>query len=398
MTCKLNEVIEFNPSEHLPRGTIAKKVAMEHLQPFTRGIFGYEVASFNGGSKFRNGDTLMARITPCLENGKTAQVNILDDDEIGFGSTEFIVMREKPGISDRDFIYYLTQSSIIRDKAIKSMVGSSGRQRVQQGVLNDIEYWVPPLPEQRAIAATLSCLDDKIELNNKINANLEAQAQAIFKSWFVDFEPFRDGEFIESELGQIPKGWALKSLYEFAEYINGAAFKKHEYSTSQKGLPIVKIAELKNGITASTQYCCVEKEDKYYIDNGDILFSWSGNPETSIDTFLWHEGKAILNQHTFRVLSEEGAYSFVYCLLRHSKPLFTRIASNKQTTGLGHVTVKDLKTNLFPCSTNVVKQFNQLANPIIQQIYFNLRQNLALAALRDTLLHKLMSGEIEVPI
>jgi type I restriction enzyme S subunit len=166
------DFIDFNPRENVPKGVMAKKVAMEQLQPFTRDIPAYEVAPFNGGSKFRNGDTLMARITPCLENGKTAQVSILDDGEVGFGSTEFIVLRAKSGVSDKDFIYYLAMSPILRDKAIKSMVGSSGRQRVQQSVMNDIEFLAPPLEEQIEIGHTLRVLDDKIANNTAINHHL----------------------------------------------------------------------------------------------------------------------------------------------------------------------------------------------------------------------------------
>ena len=170
------DFIDFNPHENLPKNTMAKKVAMERLQPFTCDISGFEIASFNGGSKFRNGDTLMARITPCLENGKTAQVTILDDGEVGFGSTEFIVLRAKPGISDKNFIYYLSISPLLRDRAIKSMVGSSGRQRVQQDVLDNTELYVPPLPEQVAIGRTLRALDDKIANNTRINHHLALPA------------------------------------------------------------------------------------------------------------------------------------------------------------------------------------------------------------------------------
>lgn len=169
---KAQEFIDFNPRESVPKGARVKKVAMERLQPFTRDISGFEVAPFNGGSKFRNGDTLMARITPCLENGKIAQVNILDHGEIGFGSTEFIVLRAKSGVSDKNFIYYLSMSPSFRDKAIKSMVGSSGRQRVQKGVLDNMEVCAPSLPEQAAIGRTLSALDDKIAINTKINHHL----------------------------------------------------------------------------------------------------------------------------------------------------------------------------------------------------------------------------------
>ena len=148
------DFIDFNPRESVSKGAMAKKVAMEQLQPFTRDIPAFEVAPFNGGSKFRNGDTLMARITPCLENGKTALVNILDNDEVGFGSTEFIVLRAKPGISDKDFVYYLATSPLMRDKAIKSMVGSSGRQRVQHSVMVEMEFLLPPIWEQIEIGCT----------------------------------------------------------------------------------------------------------------------------------------------------------------------------------------------------------------------------------------------------
>lgn len=176
---KLLDFIEFNPKETLKKGTIAKKVAMDKLEPYTRKITGYEMSAFSGGSKFRNGDTLMARITPCLENGKTAQVSILDEKEIGFGSTEFIVMREKEGISTNDFIYYLSFSPWIRDTAVKSMVGSSGRQRVQHDVLSNTKYDLPSLDEQKKIAKILSSIDDKIELNNKVNDNLQPQLYTV---------------------------------------------------------------------------------------------------------------------------------------------------------------------------------------------------------------------------
>ena len=214
---KLVDIIQFNPKESIKKGEIAKKVAMEKLEPFTRKISGFEEAKFTSGTKFRNGDTLLARITPCLENGKTAQVDILDKDEIGFGSTEYIVLREKLGITDNDFIYYLSISPEFRNVAIKAMNGSSGRQRVQKDVLENSEFLLPPLDEQKAIAKILSDLDEKIGVNNKINKKLEEMVQAIFKQWFVDFEfpnedgkPYKSsgGEMVESELGMIQIGRA----------------------------------------------------------------------------------------------------------------------------------------------------------------------------------------------
>jgi len=103
---------------------------------------------YSGGTKFRNGDTIMARITPCLENGKTAKVGILEEGEVAFGSTEYIVFRAKEGV-DEDFLYYLICSPLVRDPAIKSMVGSSGRQRVQTDVVQNLEIMLPPYEEQK---------------------------------------------------------------------------------------------------------------------------------------------------------------------------------------------------------------------------------------------------------
>ena len=166
------DVIEFNPSLRLPKGTLAPKIAMEKLLPFTKRVDGTTTESYAGGAKFCNGDTIMARITPCLENGKTAFVDVLQDGEVGFGSTEFIVLRARPGITDAQYVYYLSISSTFRQIAIKSMVGSSGRQRVQQSVLDDMILDLPPLKEQTEIGKCLAMLDERIALNNRLNDNL----------------------------------------------------------------------------------------------------------------------------------------------------------------------------------------------------------------------------------
>lgn len=171
---KLSDIADFNPRETIKKGTIAKKIPMDVLRSFYRDIPYYTEEKFSGGTKFRNGDTIMARITPCLENGKTAQVSILNDGEVGFGSTEYIVFRAKEGIADKDYLYYLVCSPEVREPAIKSMVGSSGRQRVQIDVVKNLEIDVPPLADQEKIGQFLKTFDDKIALNNRINKNLYA--------------------------------------------------------------------------------------------------------------------------------------------------------------------------------------------------------------------------------
>lgn len=374
---RISDVAEINPRESIKKGTLAKKIPMDILQPFTRDIPSFEYEVFKGGTKFRNKDTIMARITPCLENGKIAQVGCLDPGEVGFGSTEYIVFRAREE-TDPDFLYYLICSPFVREPSIKSMVGSSGRQRVQTNVVADLQIAVPGIEEQKRIGGLLKALDNKIQLNTKINKNLLNQSLAFFRHQFIDTE-------YPSE--QIP-------LYEFADYINGSAFKPNELGDI--GLPVIKIAELKSGITDTTKHYSGIKDEKYLVFNRDILFSWSGNPETSIDVFIWSDGNGILNQHTFNVKSKFGCQWFTYLLLKYYKPIFTKVASNKQTTGLGHITAGDLKRLRFPFNIKRITDFEDTISPFMELYYSHLLETHTLRKLRDTLLPNLMSGEIDV--
>jgi type I restriction enzyme S subunit len=239
------------------------------------------------------------------------------------------------------------------------------------------------------LVETLDALDDKIELNRRSNETLEALAQSIFKSLFVN-----------ASATNPPKGWDVRALYDCADFINGAAFRNEHFSAERQGLPVVKIGELKNGISAQTKFCEVEREPKYRIASGDILFSWSGSPDTSIDIFVWTGGDGWLNQHIFKIQFKRPVEKyFVYYLLRHLKPVFIEIARDKQTTGLGHVTGQDLKRlkTAFP-PDDVLQDFNQVAEPLFQKVYSNLRESRTLAELRDALLPKLLSGELRVPV
>lgn len=324
------------------------------------------------------GDIVFSRV------GSVDRCSYVDNKHLGWMfSGRCLRIRPRNVVYPLYLYYYFCMENtkqFIRNIAVGATMPS-----INTKLMEDLKVPLPTMEMQQKIASILSALDDKIELNNRINENLESQAQAIFKSWFVDFEPFG---------GVKPEEWTEKSVYDLAEYINGAAFKKNEYST--EGIPIIKIAELKNGITDSTQYCRIEKDEKYYFDNKAILFSWSGNPETSIDTFLWYRGKAILNQHTFRVVSKYNASAFTYFLLKYLKPKFTHIASNKQTTGLGHVTVSDLKRLQFSCSTDAIEEFEKMSKPLFDMIYNTYVESNRLSKLRDVLLPKLMNGEIDV--
>lgn len=382
--CKLFEIAEFNPSESIKRGQLAKKIAMEKLIPYCKQIPSFERCKYNGGTKFRNGDTIMARITPCLENGKISKVTILNDNEIGFGSTEYIVFRAIENLSNPDFLYYLITSSLVREPAIKSMVGSSGRQRVQIDVVKNIEIGIPPLETQQKIAKVLSAIDDKIELNNSINNNLEQQAQAIFKSWFIDFEPF---------CGTMPNDWSISTLSTIADYLNGLAMQKFRPNKNEKGIPVLKIKELRQGFCdVQSDLCSLNIKPEYLINDGDVIFSWSG----TLLLDFWCSGLCGLNQHLFKVSSEKYDKWFYYFWTKHHLDTFIAIAADKATT-MGHIKREDLdKSEVLIPDNKTYKRLNSILSPLINLIIKNRVENRQLTQLRDTLLPKLMSGEIDV--
>jgi len=253
----LADIAFINPRESIKKGQIAKKVAMEVLQPFTKKIPGYFLEEYKGGIKFRNGDVIVARITPSLENGKTAFVDILDEGEIGFGSTEFIVLREKENESDKHYLYYLAMSPEFRDIAILSMTGSSGRQRVQTDVVTNYLFEIPPLQEQKAIAAVLSSLDDKIDLLHRQNKTLEALAQALFRHWFVDGA---EGD------------WKIVTVGDFTQ-INTSTIRKDYDQSKIEYLDTGSITEGK--IEGFQQYALQDAPSraKRLVKHNDVIYS-----------------------------------------------------------------------------------------------------------------------------
>ncbi|WP_207721186.1 restriction endonuclease subunit S [Bittarella massiliensis (ex Durand et al. 2017)] len=396
-------MVTFNPKLSLPKGSFAKKVAMEHLSPHTKYVTKFELSSYTGGAKFMNGDTLLARITPCLENGKTSQVTLLNEGEIGFGSTEFIVLRAKDGIADKDFIYYLATSSQFRDYAIKSMVGSSGRQRVQQDVLENMYIDCPSIPEQKAIAAVLSALDDKIELNNRINKNLEAQAQAIFKSWFVDFEPFRDGEFVDSELGPIPKGWRVGQLSEIGTIVGGATPSKSKdeyYIESNRGIAWITPKDLSINKNKFISHGKIDITDLGYrnastklMPAGSVLFS----SRAPIGYMAIADNELCTNQGFKSIIPEKViGTSFVYYTLKFNLDTIQNLGSGSTFKEVSGSVMKSL--NVLIPDLHIVNKFDKVCKPLLSKQKSLEYQSQTLVAIRDTLLPKLMSGEIRVPL
>ena len=277
---------------------------------------------------------------------------------------------------------------------VKSFDTGGTRGNINAKTYGSMPIVLPSRPTQDRIVSILKSLDDKIEVNKKINENLEQQAQALFKSWFVDFEPFKNGEFVESELGMIPKGWRVGKLSEIADYVNGLAMQKFRPQNNEQGLPVLKIKELGQGsFDANTEQCSPSLiGEKYIIHDGDIIFSWSG----TLMVKIWCGGLCGLNQHLFVVVPKNYPKWFVYLWTLYHLDNFIRIAKDKAVT-MGHIKRGELDKALVAIpDKDEMEKCDALIAPIFKQIISNEIESRRLASLRDTLLPKLMSGELKV--
>lgn len=384
-TIRAADFIDFNPRLSLKKGDIATKVAMDKLKPFTKKIPETEKAEFNGGAKFCNGDTVMARITPCLENGKTAYVDMLDDGEIGFGSTEFIVMRAKTGISDPQFVYYTAINPVFRNVAVKSMVGSSGRQRVQQSVLEELELSVPDLDEQRRIGDFLAKIDEKIALNDRINDNLQQQAQAIYHERYESISPIA-----------LPSGWRIVTLGEVATISNKAfnPLKETERTLEHYSIPAFDEARFPI-FEPSTSI----KSNKFIIDASCFMIS-KLNPTTKRvwKPYCLTENAVCSTEFIVYKAKDKSITDFLFSVIDSSS--FSDFMCSHVTGSTGsrqRTTPSDtLSYELILPSEEELTEFQALVAPMYAQMRINAIENDKLKRLRDSLLPKLMSGEIDV--
>ncbi len=318
----------------------------------------------------------------------------------------------KPGISDSMFLYYLL---MYRKKDIESVASGTTFMEVSGSVLKKFTVLIPDIIEQKAIAAALSCLDDKIELNNRINKNLEEIAQAIFKCWFVDFEPFQDGEFEDSELGMIPKGWNVGTISELLSDTLSGDWGKDEPQGNYieevlciRGADIPEIALGKKG-KPPTRYILKKNLETKRLSEGQIIIEISGGSPTQSTgrTALITQGltsiidRPIICTNFCRALSMKKVHysTYVYSLLQYLYKRDILFSFENGTTG-----IKNLDTsNLFSSYAIVIPTDQEMLNykkvfdTIINAIYQNGAEAEKLVTIRDTLLPKLMSGEIRVP-
>lgn len=307
---------------------------------------------------------------------------------------------------DPKFLFY---SICKRDFA--SMNVGSAVPSMTVNILNDIQISYPKnIEDQRRIASILSSLDRKIELNNKINADLEEMAQAIFKNWFVDFEPFKDGKFVDSELGMIPEGWKVISLNEILDNVSGYSYKGSELQSSNIAMATIKNFERKGGFkTEGYKEIVISKKIKesQFVDMFDVLVAHTdltqnaeivGNPAIVLSKGGYE--KLIMSMDLTKVISKNDGVTngLLYCILSTSRFKEHALGYVNGTTVL-HMSKKAVPeyTCAFPSDINQIKDLCLTLDSIYKRMAVTYEENSRLSLLRDTLLPRLMSGELEVP-
>lgn len=342
-------------------------------------------------------------------------------------------------------VYFIEYMFRLLKAKIKAQANGSVQDNINLQTLERIHFPIPDLVTQKKIAQALGVFDDKIVQNNQINQTLEQMAQALFKSWFVDFEPVKakmavleaggsqedatraamtaisgkDADALaifereqpehyaelkataelfpsamqESELGEVPEGWSIKPLDGIATYQNGLALQKFRPENENDFLPVVKIAQLKKGFSDGEEKASPNIKPECIIDNGDVVFSWSG----SLMVDIWCGGKAALNQHLFKVSSTKYPKWLYYKYTAHHLIEFQRIAEAKAVT-MGHIKREHLSQAkcLIP-SSETVHAFTPFFEPVLNKVISNRLETRKLENIRDTLLPKLLSGEITLP-
>ena len=380
---RLDEIAEFNPRELLKKGSISKKISMDKLQPFCRDVPGFELEPYSGGTKFRNGDTIMARITPCLENGKTAKISVLETGEVGFGSTEYIVFRAKDGC-DPDFLYYLVTSPIVREPAIKSMVGSSGRQRVQTDVLQTLMVKVPDLETQQSISGILKSLDDKIAANRKINDNLVATVTAIYRRMFI-------------EGGRIYPTAPLKQLC--SKIGSGATPKGGKTAYQESGVSLVRSTNVFDYAFSYDDLAHISDEQADQLSNviveeNDVLFNITGVSVTRCCIVPADVLPARVNQHVM-ILRPKTAMPMSYYIMTtlcsaENKGKLMGIAQSGSTREA--INKQEMESFSIPVPpTKEVQDFEIKARGLYESVIRNTEEIMRLNVMQQLLLSQLSS-------
>ena len=386
-TIRFGDFAEVNPRVKLEKGKEYPYIEMADINPGNAFVFPQEERVYKGGgSRFQSGDILFARITPCLENGKIVQFRHTSNQQC-FGSTEFFVFRGKPNISDSTYILYLALSPIIRDPAVKSMSGASGRQRAALSSVEDISIPFLPLQTQHKIATILSTYDDLIENNTHRIKILEDMAQTLYQEWFVHyrFPGHENVQMVESELGPIPKGWEVKKFGEVSHNFDRLRkpLSGQVRSTMQGEYPYygaAKILDYINDYIFDGRYLLIGED-------GSVVTK-DGKPVLQLAT-----GKFWVNNHTHVVQGKSPISTNFLYLFMLNVPISSYI------TGAAQPKINQENLNRIPLispSETVLERFDQMIEPNFENIIALNMKNANLRQTRDFLLPKLISGEIDV--
>lgn len=318
-----------------------------------------------------------------------------------------IVVKDELAIDTR-YLHYLLCSPAYRHEVLASATGTTVKHTSPERIQR-FRFMRPPLSEQRAIAHILRTLDEKIELSRRMNETLEAMAWTLFKSWFVHFDPVRakaegrdpglpkpladlfPARFADSDVGEIPAGWEIKSLDQIARFVNGLALQKYP-PAGDESLPVIKIAQLRSGTTEAADRATTDLDPDYIVADGDILFSWSG----SLECVVWSGGPGALNQHLFKVTSAEYPRWLCYFGVHQHLDEFRHIAAGKATT-MGHIQrhhLSDAKVVVPP--KPIPGAMGEFVSPMFESLWKRDVESRTAGIVRDTLLPKLISGELRI--
>lgn len=354
----------------------------------------------------QDGDLLFARQSLVLSGAGKCSIFLRDDEPATFESH---VIRVRLNVAKAIPLYYYYFRSQEGRSGIQSIVEQgAGASGIRATDLAAIEVRCPPIAIQKAIANILGTLDDKIELNRRMNETLNAMALALFNSWFVDFDPVKaKGDSLDPRASQgfsdlfpesfddtgRPHGWTAKPLSEIAEFLNGLAMQKFPASEVTESLPVIKISELRGGVTSRTSRASRNIPSEYVVRDGDFLFSWSG----SLLAKFWTGGEGALNQHLFKVTSDRYPIWFCSQWVYHHLEEFRAIAASKATT-MGHIQRSHLEQAIATCPPDrVLVELGHIMDLLLGRVIGNELESRTLVEIRDHLLSKLITGELRVP-
>lgn len=407
----LGEFVNINPRRSVKKGTVTPFVGMPDITENIRDIRVIGEREFGSGMKFQDGDTLFARITPCLENGKTVLVNGLGEGVIAHGSTEFIVLSPKDIEHDAKFIYYLARLPEFREFARSRMEGTSGRQRVDATALASYEFMLPPPDIRKGIGEALSAFDDKMIANSQMNQTLEKIAQRIFKSWFIDFDPVKanaegvpfnglspeiqalfPSEFEESELGMIPKGWKRKTLSELGEIVTGKTPSTDVAEFYGSDIPFITIPDMhgKVFVTKSSKmlsYKGRDSQSKKTLKKGAIAVSCIATPGLTV---LIHEDSQT-NQQINTLTPKSCPSLFTYMTLSSMSKGSAFTNTGTVFSNMNKSSFSALK--MLIATKDIMNKFDEILSPIFDKILINQKESDNLAKIRDRLLPRLITGK-----